>query len=162
MYDLLDLQPFEFSVPPWVFTTCSTVHFWILSPDKLQLLCVLNLLCDFENPSRSSSLVARHVGDLFNDSSIYSHVHSSRTPQRIATPRHTRQCLLRQSLHVFEHRLRTQLEFLKQHTPPISFIITVADPSNGISSTLTLQASGHTQATRENGNHHTPCILQLS
>ena len=67
-----------------------------------------------------------------------------------ATLRHARRCLLRQSLHVSEHRLRTQLEFLKEHTPPISFRITVADPSKGFSSILTSQVSGtHTGLSSE-------------
>ena len=141
VYDFLDLQRCTFPVPPCVFTTCSTVHCWILSPDKLHLLCVLNQLCDFENPSRSSSLVAWHVEDLFNDSSIRHltriisatrHVmlflHGSiftllaKDNTSCATPRHARRCLLRQSL---QRRLRTQLEFLKQHTPTISIRIMI-------------------------------------
>ena len=49
------------------------------------------------------------------------------------TPRHARRCLLRQSLHISEHRLRTQLKFLKHYTPPISLRImttgtAVSDP----------------------------------
>ena len=86
-----------------------------------------------------------------------------------ATPRHARQCLLRQSLHAFEHRLRTQLEFLKQHATnadihqllqdtnnvaTFSFRITVADPSSGVSSILTSHASGTHTSPREKRNHH--------
>ena len=119
----------------------------------LQTICISCVfLDDFENPSpphhlwrdmlticfqRLVNLVAScttavtSCPSFTEATSLLSHT----TTHRVPTPRHAPRCLLRQSLHISEHRLRTQLEFLKQHTPAISFRIkgTV---------TLTSQVSG--------------------
>ena len=178
MYDLLDLQRCAFPVPPYVFTTCSTVHCWILTPDNLHLLCVLTTcsvifrtlrvphhlwhgtlgICSMTRQSprqlhhscrRFARIISvtRHIMSSLHGSNFTLLAHNNAS---CATPRHARRCLLLQSLRISEHQLRTQLDFLKQHMPPIPFRITVADPSNGITSILTSQDSGlHTGPSRE-------------